>query len=434
MNNEKIGMIIGIFLLVLGIVILLYVLTSAMAIVQNPGTFFEEQFPEEEKSQEGPNAQFSWDTNDQTVDFRDESEEGDAPISNWEWEFGDGERSYEQNPQHTFYSNGDYRVSLRVEDENGKSSTTHADVYVEFGRNDGGRSEAEFGDISFEMGNFMLPFAAALLLGMLYCVMFLVGAALTKAGWNLIKPGPSTLKLKIKPKRLEVEQAEGQSEYATQPAPAANPAATDPYPAYSPAPTSAAVIASLESLPSTHGQPMHPTYAQPNQGQNYQSAYAPQPVPPQHPPIDTPQPIPGGPSPFSQTDITNFSEPSPIPQQELPSETSSRPKTEVDKQITPNTPSKSTKPKEESKQTKFQSSTGPQQPAKQTVTGAQPRVHPQQAPTSRQPYPSSQGRGRPNDPRQQYRGPPPNSSRVKGKGSPFKGGSKGRGRRKGKKR
>jgi hypothetical protein len=172
MNNEKIGMIIGIFLLVFGIVILLWVLTSAMAIVQSPGTYFEEQFPQEEGSQEGPNAQFSWDTNDLNVDFRDESDQGDASISSWEWDFGDGETSYDQNPQHTFNSDGDFRVGLTVEDENGKSSSTHADVYVEFGNNEGGRSESEFGDFSFEMGNFMLPLAAAFLLGMLHLVMF----------------------------------------------------------------------------------------------------------------------------------------------------------------------------------------------------------------------------------------------------------------------
>ena len=75
MNSEKVGMIIGIFLLVLGIAVLLFVFTQALALVQNPGAFFEEQFPQEEEEEaQGPNAQFSWSTNDFTVQFQDESE------------------------------------------------------------------------------------------------------------------------------------------------------------------------------------------------------------------------------------------------------------------------------------------------------------------------------------------------------------------------
>jgi PKD repeat protein len=430
MNNEKIGMIIGIFLLVFGIVILLWVLTSAMAIVQSPGTYLEEQFPQEEGSQEGPNARFSWNTNDLSVDFQDESEEGDAAISNWEWDFGDGETSYEQNPHHTFNSDGDFNVGLIVEDENGESSSTHADVYVEFGNNDGGRSEGEFGDISFEMGNFMLPLAGAFLLGMLHLVMFLIGAALVKGGWNLIKQGPSTLKLKIKPKRLEVEQAAGQPEYSYQSAPAPNSVVAQHNPAYSPAPASAAVIASMESLPRTHGQPAQapqPTYVQPNQANYYQSAPAPQPAPQQPPPIDSPQPTPEPQLPNSQTDIMNYNPPSTTPQQEM---TTDGPPL--------NDPPR---PREEPKVPQPVPNVAPQQATKQASASSQPRSQPQ-----RQTPSTTQGRGRTNAPRQAYRGSTPKSSGTKGRGAQAarkppskgkakpKGRGKGKGRRKGKKR
>jgi PKD repeat protein len=425
MNNEKIGMIIGIFLLVFGIVILLWVLTSAMAIVQSPGTYFEEQFPQEEGSQEGPNAQFSWDTNDLNVDFRDESDQGDASISSWEWDFGDGETSYDQNPQHTFNSDGDFRVGLTVEDENGKSSSTHADVYVEFGNNEGGRSESEFGDFSFEMGNFMLPLAAAFLLGMLHLVMFLIGAALVKGGWNLIKQGPSTLKLKIKPKRLEVEQAEGQPEHYSQPAPATNTVVAQPNQAYSPVPASAAVIASLESLPNIQGQPAQtpqPSYVQPNQANYYQSAPAPQPAPQQPPPIDSPQPTQESQLPSSQTDIMNYNSPTPTPQQERAIETP-----------TPNDPPR---PREEPKVPQPFPNVSPQQVTKQANASSQPRSQP-----PRQTSSAPQGRGgRTNSPKQGYRGSPPRNSGAQGRGSkaarkpPAKGKAKPKGRGKGKRR
>jgi hypothetical protein len=62
--------------------------------------------------------------------------------------------------------------------------------------------------------------------------MFLVGAALVKAGWNLIKPGPSVVKLKIKPKKLEVEEVEASQPYY----PPSSPGAAQPqyYPPQAP--------------------------------------------------------------------------------------------------------------------------------------------------------------------------------------------------------
>ena len=50
------------------------------------------------------------------VHFTDESYEAKGIVS-WEWDFGDGGTSYEQNPTHTFYNNGVYTISLQVENE-----------------------------------------------------------------------------------------------------------------------------------------------------------------------------------------------------------------------------------------------------------------------------------------------------------------------------
>jgi PKD repeat protein len=265
MTNEKYAPIVGIVLLALGIVILIFVFYQAFTLVNSPGDYFKEQFPEEEGEEEGPIAQYSWSTNDLSVDFWDESEEGDAAISSWEWNFGDGESSSEPNPQHTFNSDGDYRVRLRVEDQNGKSNSISENVYVSFGNQDGGSAESEYGDFSFGFGDFMTPFAAALLVGILYFVMFLVGGALVKAGWNLLKPGPSTIKMKIKPKRLEVEQAEQTPAYSSYQANARQPGSSQPPPEYYP-----------QEIPSAGQAP-----AQPSTGYYPQQPYAAPQVPSQ---------------------------------------------------------------------------------------------------------------------------------------------------------
>jgi PKD repeat protein len=64
------------------------------------------------------------------VTFRDLSE-GD-PIA-WEWQFGDGGVSVEQNPAHIYAKPGPYTVSLTVTTPEGRAATTkHAYVLVEF--------------------------------------------------------------------------------------------------------------------------------------------------------------------------------------------------------------------------------------------------------------------------------------------------------------
>jgi len=222
MNRENVSMAVGFAILALGIVILLFTFIQALALVTNPGEYFREQFPEEQEEEtfEPPRARWSWSSNDLTVDFSDESEEGDGAITRWSWEFDDGGTSSQQNPQHTYNDPGNYRVRFEVEDDNGETSTSYGDVYVEMGNSQSGTSEESQGDFGLDIsfGNFIGPLAAAWLVSILYIVMFLVGGSLVKGGWNLIKPGPSTVKLKIRPKKVETEM-EGQP-YPYQGAPA----------------------------------------------------------------------------------------------------------------------------------------------------------------------------------------------------------------------
>jgi hypothetical protein len=54
-----------------------------------------------------------------TVDFTDESTDS---ITSWEWDFGDGYTSTEQNPSHTYYFPGEYTVTLTVTGTSGHDS------------------------------------------------------------------------------------------------------------------------------------------------------------------------------------------------------------------------------------------------------------------------------------------------------------------------
>ncbi len=60
----------------------------------------------------------------ETVNFTDEST--NAPTS-WEWDFGDGEISNEQNPTHAYQSEGTYTISLTVSNEQGSDTETKTD-------------------------------------------------------------------------------------------------------------------------------------------------------------------------------------------------------------------------------------------------------------------------------------------------------------------
>lgn len=207
MERNVRDLIIGLVVLGLGISILVAVLILAYGVVSAPGDFLREQVPEEEEVQ-GPRASFEWETDGLVVLFTDKSEEGDATLSSWDWDFGDGENDGNQNPEHTYSDNGSYEVRLEVQDENGKRSAARGYVQVEWGRIRSGSSQPELGDfdVGLDMGNFGTQIAVAILMSGLYLVMFLVGAAITKAGWNIMKPKPEKVKVKLKPKSMEIRE------------------------------------------------------------------------------------------------------------------------------------------------------------------------------------------------------------------------------------
>jgi hypothetical protein len=234
MRREISDLIIGLILIIVGIIIMMAVFFMAMNLAFSAGDFFREQFPQEE-SVEGPEASFSWSSSGLDVQFQDDSWEGDGAIDQREWFLGEGPPDPDDNPQIRYSGNGTYQVTLRIEDENGKRSSARAEVNVEDGSDSMGASESDFPELDFniDFSNIIFPIAAALLIGTLFLVMFLVGAAITKAGWNILKPKPEKLKIKLKPKEIQIQQV---GTYAAAPVEPVQQPPQQPVEQYSPPP------------------------------------------------------------------------------------------------------------------------------------------------------------------------------------------------------
>ncbi len=75
-----------------------------------------------------PNANFTFSpkipNQTDTIIFTDLSDDLDGDIDSWEWDFDDGNFSFEQNPTYQYSTSGLYHVSLTVTDDDGASSTT----------------------------------------------------------------------------------------------------------------------------------------------------------------------------------------------------------------------------------------------------------------------------------------------------------------------
>lgn len=81
-----------------------------------------------------PNVWFSWspeepDTGDE-IQFTDESTQSDGSIVSWQWDFGDGSSSEEQNPTQVYSQEGEYAVKLTVTNSNGESASLQNYVMV----------------------------------------------------------------------------------------------------------------------------------------------------------------------------------------------------------------------------------------------------------------------------------------------------------------
>lgn len=227
MDREKSSFGLGLILLAVGIVILMFLLVTALGLVANSGAFLRDQVGARAAP---PQAFFAWTSNDQNATFQDLSSSGGAPIASRTWDFGDGASSAERDPIHVYAQPGDYVVRLTVRDDDGLEAVAAANINVGGGTN-GGTAEAT-PNFNADFGTLLLPVAVAVLVTGLHIVGFLVGGSLVKAGWNLIRPRPETIRIRLKPQHLEqMAVAEVASQAAVLPPPIQPPTPEPPAPA-----------------------------------------------------------------------------------------------------------------------------------------------------------------------------------------------------------
>jgi PKD repeat protein len=77
-----------------------------------------------------PAADFSYTVGKKVVTFKDHSTDSGGTIVSWLWDFGDGQTSTMQNPNHRYIKFVNYTVTLTVTDNNGGTDSTSATVTV----------------------------------------------------------------------------------------------------------------------------------------------------------------------------------------------------------------------------------------------------------------------------------------------------------------
>jgi len=65
------------------------------------------------------------------VQFTASVEEDEGGPWKFEWDFGDGSKSTEQNPVHTYDKVGEYTATLTVTDQKNNKGTDEIDIFVE---------------------------------------------------------------------------------------------------------------------------------------------------------------------------------------------------------------------------------------------------------------------------------------------------------------
>ena len=74
------------------------------------------------------------------VQFTASVEEEEGGPWTYAWDFGDGQKSTEQNPTHTYDKVGEYTATLTVTDQKGNKGTDEIDIFVETDEDGGGNN------------------------------------------------------------------------------------------------------------------------------------------------------------------------------------------------------------------------------------------------------------------------------------------------------
>ncbi len=209
MKRETFDLVLGLGVLALGIALLLFTFSSALALAANPGAFIAGQLPASQQQTQGPTAAFTWSSNGYNLTVQDTSHAGTGSITNWQWDFGDnsGTVSGQHPGTHVYTGAGPYTVTLTLTDSNNQQSITFAPVEIVPGQTRSGVSvggiNASLPSLNFSLGDILLPIGVGLLTVGLYLAMAVIGGMITKAGWNLIRPRPETIRIRLKPKHLQ---------------------------------------------------------------------------------------------------------------------------------------------------------------------------------------------------------------------------------------
>lgn len=209
MKQDTFDLLLGLGVMALGIGLLLFTFGNALALAANPGTFLRGQLPAQQTQAQGPSASFTWSSNGFNFTVQDTSHEGSAAITNWQWDFGDnsGQVSGQHPATHVYANPGPYTVLLTVTDSNNEQSATFSPVDIVPAQSRSGQSlgdlTANLPSLNFSLGDILLPVGVGLLTVGLYLAMAVIGGLITKAGWNLVRPRPETIRIRLKPKHLQ---------------------------------------------------------------------------------------------------------------------------------------------------------------------------------------------------------------------------------------
>jgi len=197
-------------LIILGTVLLGIVFFTAFSIVSDPGGYYDEWIPAE--GPEGPDASFDWVASGAVVDFTDTSSTGDSDIIAWAWEFGDGTQSSDPDPSHRFTEDGEYTVTLDVVDSNRTASQATGAVATGPEGPGSGTGVIGMNDLADKAIAAIERSAkgagvVVLVIGMLV-VLTMIGGRFVRQGVRALRPIPDKIKVKLRPKELELSAME----------------------------------------------------------------------------------------------------------------------------------------------------------------------------------------------------------------------------------
>jgi hypothetical protein len=211
MDREKLGFLLGIVVLAVGIALLAFTFYSAFTVATNPNG------PLKTLSAEVPirasatlSVSFSFSPNPVTVNMQTQGTisitGGSQPFFVWingttptgcqpssqPMQITSPTYNFQCTPSQT----GTFNPSVDVADRAGDHGSTTYSLTVQSSGSGSPPGSGSGGNVS------LVPLARATLTVGMYMVMAVVGAVFVKAGWSMIRPRPETIRIRLKPEAL----------------------------------------------------------------------------------------------------------------------------------------------------------------------------------------------------------------------------------------